>query len=109
VLKPNTSNHSRGGFLSTGLNSGNACRVSISDFRYAKGGKLQAFKKNCLAANAATSLHSRINLAARQMPGLHPEISHYAIGQELQASIVGSNPASPTKRGNSLMEKGISH
>jgi hypothetical protein len=45
------------------LNSGIACRVSISDFRYAKGGKLQAFKKNCLAANAATSLHSRITLA----------------------------------------------
>jgi hypothetical protein len=47
------------------LNSGIACRVSISDFRYAKGGKLQAFKKNCLAANAATSLHSRSTLAAQ--------------------------------------------
>jgi len=86
------------------LNSGHAYRVSLSDFRYAKGGKLQAFKKNCLAATAATSLHSRITLAARQMPELHFEFRITQSARSYKHN-VGSNPASPNQRGNRLMER----
>jgi hypothetical protein len=90
ALLTNTSYHSRGGYF------------SIRNRR-----EVTSIKKDCPAANAATSLHSRrfsagqstaaiLNFALRNRPGV-------------TSKHVGSNPASPTRRGSSQMVKATVH